>query len=38
MTRFRQRISAEMLAWVNDEIIGRKAAADKKEEDHIHIV
>lgn len=34
MTRFRQRISAEMLAWVNDEIIGRKAAAEKKEEDH----
>ena len=34
MTRFRQRISAEMLAWVNDEIIGRRAAAEKKEEDH----
>ena len=34
MTRFRQRISAEMLSWVNDEIIGRKAAAEKKEEDH----
>ena len=33
MTRFRQRISAEMLSWVNDEIIGRKAAAEKKEED-----
>ncbi len=23
-----------MLAWVNDEIIGRKTAAEKKEEDH----
>lgn len=36
MTRFRQRISAEMLTWVNDEIIGRKATAEKekKEEDH----
>ena len=34
MTRFRQRISAEMLAWVNDEIIERKTAAEKKEEDH----
>lgn len=34
MTRFCQRISAEMLAWINDEIIGRKAAAEKKEEDH----
>ena len=32
MTRFRQRISTEMLAWVNDEIIGRKTAAEK--EDH----
>ena len=34
MTRFRQRISAEMLAWVNDEIIGRRTAAEKKEDDH----
>ena len=34
MTRFRQRISAEMLAWVNDEIIGRSTAAEGKEEDH----
>ena len=34
MTRFRQRISAEMLAWVNDEIIGRRTAAEKNEEDH----
>ncbi len=34
MTRFRQRISAEMLAWVNDEIIGRRTATEKKEEDH----
>ena len=33
MTRFRQRISAEMLAWVNDEIIGRRTAAEKKEEE-----
>lgn len=30
MTRFRQRISAEMLAWINDEIIGRRAAAERK--------
>ena len=34
MTRFRQRISAEKLAWVTDEIIGRQAAAKRKEEDH----
>ena len=34
MTRFRQRISAEMLSWVNDEIIGRKKAAEKNEENH----
>ena len=36
MTRFRQRISTEMLAWVTNEIIGRRAAAKrkKKEEDH----
>ena len=34
MTRLRQRISAEMLAWINDEIIGRKAAAEKEEENH----
>lgn len=29
MTRFRQRITPEMLAWVNDQIIGRKAEQDK---------
>ena len=33
MTRFRQRISAEMVAWVNDEINGRRTAAEKEEED-----
>ena len=27
-------ISAEELAWVNNEIIGRQAAAKRKEEDH----
>ena len=33
MTRFRQRITPEMLAWVNDQIIGRKAEeeGDKKD-------
>ena len=30
MTRFRQRITPEMLAWVNDRIIGRKAEPDKE--------
>ncbi len=34
MTRFRQRISKEMPVWVNDEIIDRRATAEKKEEDH----
>ena len=34
MTQFRQRISTEMLAWVIDEIIGRRAAAKKEEDDH----
>ena len=29
MTRFRQRITPEMLAWVNDQIIGRKTEQDK---------
>ena len=29
MTRFRQRITAEMLSWVNDRIIGRKAEDEK---------
>ncbi len=33
MTRFRQRITPEMLAWVNDRIIGRKAEQDKKDDD-----
>lgn len=33
MTRFRQRITPEMLAWVNDQIIGRKAAQDKADRD-----
>lgn len=36
MTRFRQRISKEMLAWVNDEIIGREAAAKEQEEKENH--
>ena len=30
MTRFRQRISPEMVAWVNDQIIGRKAEEAQK--------
>ena len=34
MTRFRQRVSKEMLGWVNDEIIDRRAAAEKKEGEH----
>ena len=29
MTRFRQRITAEMLSWVNNRIIGRKAEDEK---------
>lgn len=33
MTRFRQRITPEMLAWVNDQIIGRKAEQDKHDDD-----
>ena len=32
MTRFRQRITPEMLDWVNDQIIGRKAEEEKKED------
>jgi hypothetical protein len=31
MTRFRQRITPEMLSWVNDQVIGRKAAEEKQE-------
>jgi len=31
MTRFRQRITPEMLSWVNDQVIGRKAADEEKE-------
>ena len=38
MIRFRQRISAEMLAWVNDEIMGRRAAAEKKDIQREHNV
>ena len=34
MTRFRQRFSKEMPVWVNDEIIDRRATAEKKEGDH----
>ena len=33
MTRFRQRITPEMLAWVNDQIIGRKTEDDEKYDD-----
>ncbi len=33
MTRFRQRITPEMLAWVNDQIIGRKAEQDNHNDD-----
>ena len=33
MTRFRQRITPEMLAWVNDQIVGRNAKQDKNEND-----
>ena len=32
MTRFRQRISPEMVAWVNDQVIGRKAEETQKSE------
>ena len=32
MTRFRQRITPEMLSWVNDQVIGRKAAEQTDEE------
>ena len=32
MTRFRQRITPEMLAWVNDQIIGRKQAEEKDDD------
>ena len=32
MTRFRQRITPEMLSWVNDQVIGRKAAEQPEEE------
>ncbi len=32
MTRFRQRITPEMLAWVNDVIIGRKAEQNKHDD------
>ena len=31
MTRFRKRITPEMLNWVNDQVIGRKAAEEKEE-------
>ena len=33
MTRFRQRITPEMLAWVNDQIIGRKAEQGRNDDD-----
>lgn len=33
MTRFRQRITPEMFAWVNDQIIGRKAEQERKDDD-----
>ncbi len=33
LTRFRQRSTPEMLAWVNDQIIGRKAEQDKQDDD-----
>ena len=36
MTRFRQRITPEMLSWVNDQVIGRKAAEDKEETQSDH--
>lgn len=31
MTRFRQRITPEMLSWVNDQVIERKTAEDEEE-------
>ena len=33
MTRFRQRITPEMLSWVNDRIIGRKTEDEKRDDD-----
>lgn len=33
MTRFRQRITPEMLSWVNDRIIGRKTEDEKHDDD-----
>ena len=33
MTRFRQRITPEMLAWVNDQIIGRNTDQEKHDDD-----
>ena len=33
MSRFRQRITPEMLAWVNDQIIGRQQAEEKDDGD-----
>ena len=33
MTRFRQRITPEMLSWVNDQIIGRKTEDEKRDDD-----
>ena len=34
MPRFRQRITPEMLSWVNDQIIGRKAEQDKDDREN----
>ena len=34
MTRFRQRITPEMLDWVNDQIIDRKAEQDRNDDDN----
>ena len=34
MTRFRHRITAEMLAWVNDRIIGRKEEQETNDDDN----
>ncbi len=31
MTRFRKRITPEMLSWVNDQVIGRKTAEEEEE-------
>lgn len=33
MTRFRQRITPEMLSWVNDQVIGRKIAEGREEKE-----